>query len=110
VGAHLTELRRTRVGPFRVEHAAPHDALDDREQLLARLLAPARALAHLPSVSLDEEGVRRLAHGQEIDAPGDDLPEGRPLAVLREGALVAVATSVGGRLKPRKVFAGWQEP
>jgi tRNA pseudouridine55 synthase len=107
VGAHLTELRRTRVGPFRVEDAAPPEALDDRAALLTRVIPPARALAHLPSVSLGEQDVRRLAHGQEIDAPGDPLPEGRPLAVLRGGALVAVATSVGGRLRPRKVFSGW---
>jgi tRNA pseudouridine55 synthase len=108
VGAHLTELRRTRVGPFRVEDAAPAAALDDRDRLLARVLPPARALAHLPTVSLGEQEVRRLAHGQEVDAPDGDLPEGRPLAVLRGGALVAVATSVGGRLRPRKVFAGWE--
>jgi tRNA pseudouridine55 synthase len=108
VGAHLTELRRTRVGPFRVEDAARADALDDRASLLARVIPPARALAHLPSVSLGEQDVRRLAHGQEVDAPAAGVPEGRPLAVLQGGALVAVATSVGGRLRPRKVFAGWE--
>jgi tRNA pseudouridine55 synthase len=109
-GAHLRALRRTRVGPFDVSDALPPEALDARDRLLGRLLDPAGALAHLPSVSLGDADASRLAHGQEVQTPDAALPEGRPLAVLRGGALVAVATSVGGRLRPRKVFAGWRKP
>jgi tRNA pseudouridine55 synthase len=110
VGAHLTELRRTRVGPFRVEKAAPPSELEDADALLRRILEPARALAHMPAVSVNEVDAARLAQGQEVPTSGVDVPEGLPLAVLRRGALVAVATSVEGRLRPRKVFAGWRDP
>ena len=109
VGAHLTELRRTRVGPFRVEKAAPSSELEDADALLRRILEPARALAHMPAVSVNEVDAARLAQGQEVPTSGVDVPEGQPLAVLRRGALVAVATSVEGRLRPRKVFAGWRD-
>jgi tRNA pseudouridine55 synthase len=103
-GAHLVELRRTRVGPFHLEDAAPSDALDDRDALLARLLDPAAAVAHLPSVSIDRAGAIRLAHGQTVPVPLP-RPEGEgPVAVLEDGVLVAVATSEAGRLRPRKVF------
>jgi tRNA pseudouridine55 synthase len=108
VGAYLKELRRVRVGPFHVGDAAPAAELDDADALAGRLVEPAGALSHLPSVSLGEREAARLAHGQDVPAPAVDVPEGAPVAVLRQGALVAVATAVGGRLRPRKVFAGWE--
>jgi hypothetical protein len=98
------------VGPFAVSDALPPEALDARDRLLGRLLDPASGLAHLPSVSLGDVDAARLAQGQEVQTPDVGLPEGCPLAVLRGGALVAVATSIGGRLRPRKVFTGWGEP
>jgi tRNA pseudouridine55 synthase len=52
-GAHLIRLRRTRIGPYRVEDAAAPDA--------ARTPAPVEAaVAHLPRVDL-RDGRRRLA-------------------------------------------------
>jgi tRNA pseudouridine55 synthase len=108
VGAHLTELRRVRVGAFHVRDAAPPEALDDAGELLRRIIEPSRALAHLPAVSLSEDEAARLAHGQEVATPGAGLSLAGPVAVLRRGALVAVASSVDGRLRPRKVFSGWE--
>jgi tRNA pseudouridine55 synthase len=102
VGAHLVELRRTRVGRFRVEDAAQPGSLEDADALLAKLLDPAAAVAHLPSVSIARPDAVRMAQGQTVAAPGFEADG--PVAVLAEGTLVAVATAGDGRLRPRKVF------
>ncbi|MGD2067205.1 MAG: tRNA pseudouridine(55) synthase TruB [Gemmatimonadota bacterium] len=103
VGAHLTALRRTRVGPFSVESAVPGDALTPGAARAA-WISPADALAHLPRVEVDEEAVRRLATGRTIDSPPDVADEERPVAAVRRGELVAVTTRKGATLRPRKVF------
>lgn len=101
VGAHLTALRRTAVGRFLVEDAIPESRVDDAGAVAEALVPPLQALDHLRAVELSTEDVRRVGHGQRLDAEG--LPDG--LLVLRaEGELVAVAESDGGVIRPRKVF------
>lgn len=102
VGAHLTELRRTAIGAFRVDDALAVDALDDRAAVEDALIAPLRALAHLPIVELDAEERRRVGHGQRLVADG---PARGLLALVARGELVAVAESDGETIRPRKVFA-----
>lgn len=103
VGAHLTELRRTRVCGLRVEDAA-RGALDDPDALMRGWVLPSRALAHLPSVTVEPSEAERLAHGQSIADPDSGANEEEPLLVLEGGALVAVATREGALLRPRKVL------
>ncbi len=99
-GAHLGELRRTAVGPFRVEDAARLDALGDEAPALR---PPLEAVAHLPSRELDDEQRARAAHGQPLD--GFDQP-GDFVALVAGGELIAVAEPFGDILKPRVVFEG----
>lgn len=102
VGAHLTALRRTAVGRFRVDDALPADRLQDAGAVRAALVAPLPALDHLPVVELSEDERRRVGHGQRLSGAG--RPRG--LVTLAEaGELVAVAESDGETLRPRKVFA-----
>ncbi|HRE00938.1 MAG TPA: hypothetical protein PLV68_06535, partial [Ilumatobacteraceae bacterium] len=55
-GAHLRNLRRTRVGRFTLADAQPIDEV---------VLAPvAAAVAHLDSASVDERGADPVAHGR----------------------------------------------
>lgn len=103
VGAHLTALRRTRVGHFRVEDALPVAALGEADAVAERAVAPLAALAHLPTVSVDEEAARRLAQGQRLRL-ADGSPSGL-VAVEAGGGLLAVAEVAGGLVRPRKVFA-----
>lgn len=112
-GAHLRALRRTSVGPFAVERAAAAAALETGELPASAWLTPAGALAWLPSRRLDDDEARRVGHGSRvpegrIEPPGLEGgpagPEGRPVALLREGRLVAVAERLDGQLQPRKVF------
>jgi tRNA pseudouridine55 synthase len=74
VGGTLEDLRRTAIGPFRLERATP---LAELEAMLAggawreRLIAPGDALAHLPGVVVSERQVARLLHGQPT--PWDEV-------------------------------------
>lgn len=70
-GAHLVALRRTAIGPLRIENALTLDALEAAEEAQrAALLAPPDALlGELPAQQLNEENARAILHGQRIRAP-----------------------------------------
>ncbi len=101
VGAHLTALRRTSVGPFSVEGALAPAALEDRAAVESALISPLEAVAHLPVRELTEEERRRIGHGQRLAAEGAEVGL---LALVAGDELVAVAESDGGTVRPRKVF------
>ncbi len=88
LGGHCLTLRRTAVGPFRVEEA-------DEE----RLLPPVAAVAALPVRELDPDEARAVVAGRAIPAEGDG-----PLALLADGDLVAVAQAGGGVARPETVL------
>jgi tRNA pseudouridine55 synthase len=104
---HLTSLRRTRSGCFRIEEALPLETPDD--ELAARILPLSRAAARsLPVAMLSEAGTLDARHGRCVAADAIDCPGPGPHAWLdRDGALVAVgevdATGVGRVLRG---FAG----
>jgi tRNA pseudouridine55 synthase len=102
VGAHLTALRRTRIGRFSVTEALSPDRLGDPEAVARALVPPLDALAHLPLVPLDEVAAAAVRHGQAIPAPG--APIGT-VALALHGTLLAMAESDGQRIRPRKVLA-----
>jgi tRNA pseudouridine55 synthase len=89
--AYCESLERTRVGPFRLEDADPD-----------RLVPLAEALRFLPRLELDPAEAERASHGVAVparDAGGDAV------ALLHDGALVAIAEPRAGALKPVVVFA-----
>lgn len=65
-GAHLTALRRTRIGPFMIDGAVPLadiEAMPPEER--DSLLAPVDSLlVHLPRLDLDANQTRSFTHGQ----------------------------------------------
>jgi tRNA pseudouridine55 synthase len=93
VGGHLTELRRTRVGPFSLRDAVPIDALD----VPARLIPPAAAAGTIfETLRLTHQEAVDLGHGKRISAPGE-VPAARPLAaVAPDGRLVGLVEFTGG--------------
>jgi tRNA pseudouridine55 synthase len=103
VGAHLAKLRRTRIGPFRVEDAVPvHDF--GRNDVMSRAwLTPAQALCALPSIDVSQDEAAHILQGRSIPME-PRCPEGRPVAVVLGERLLAVAVRETDRLKPRKVF------
>lgn len=105
-GAHLRSLRRTAVGPLRVETAVPlAELLSDPAALPSYLLAPDSAVAHLPHVRLDAEAERGVRNGIAIDLPVG--PASTLCALDAAGRLVALLRYAGGAWRPFKVF-GWQ--
>ncbi len=120
-GAHLTSLRRTSIGPFAVDHAvAP-------ERLVAARSAPAdawyeggRVVPWLPRRRLSDAERADVEHGRPVEqgdiapapwsSPDIAAPQGtgepveRPVALLADERLVAIAAWRTDRLHPRKVF------
>ncbi|MGL1832910.1 tRNA pseudouridine(55) synthase TruB [Rhodocyclaceae bacterium SMB388] len=67
-GAHLSALRRTRIGPFRIGQAVSMTdldaaSLDERDAMLAPVDALVR---HLPQFALDAEQTRAILYGQSL--------------------------------------------
>ena len=97
VGAHLSELRRTRAGQFKIADAITLDRLSDAAQSASVeqiLIAPDAALAHLPFLNLDAHSAGRVRHGIDIaieDAEGLQWPVGQPVRMRDvSGQLMAV--------------------
>lgn len=106
VGAHLRALRRTRIGEHEVDGALAAGELDDTGQVRRALLSPLEAVAHLPRVVLDANGVREISHGRSISTSAAAPPPGHPVALSTpEGELLAVGEVDGDVIRPRKVFA-----
>lgn len=79
VGAHLAELRRTRVGEFRVEKAVTLDGLKTsfaEEALGEVVVTPSAALSKLPFVHLSAQDVRNVSHGREVKVEGSGWTDG----------------------------------
>ena len=105
-GAHLTELRRTRSGPFTLEQARTLEQLADEaaagpEQ--ARIITLNEALAHLPHLELTADGERRVRNGvspvaDDLEAPHQQHAPGQRLVLVRGRAVVAVAEEQAGNL------------
>jgi hypothetical protein len=74
------------------------------------LLSPAAAVGHLPSVVLNDFGLKRARHGnslspEHLSARWVPPAEGGPVRVLAsDGRLVALAQSRGGVLHPTVVL------
>jgi tRNA pseudouridine55 synthase len=98
-GGHLAALRRTRVGPFAVDDAIPSNALDSAPELRSAR----EAVAHLPAIELDADQRRLATHGRPLPI---ERADDTPVALLSEGALVAIAEPSGELLKMRVVLAG----
>jgi len=94
-GAHLTRLRRTRVGPFAVADARPPGYGETPLPLEA-------AVAHLPRVVLDDEETRAASHGRILGPAGVDGPYG---VYDDDGSLVGVYEDDGAKAAPLVILA-----
>jgi tRNA pseudouridine55 synthase len=102
VGAHLTRLRRTHVGPFSVSSAVTLEGLQNPDCLSEAWIDPLDAVAHLPRIEVGAAEVAELQHGRPVMADGD-WERGPVIAAHRE-VLVAVGEVRDARFCPRKVF------
>jgi tRNA pseudouridine55 synthase len=104
VGAHLTELRRTAVGPHEVGSAVSLEDLGGAVSVSDALVPPALVLPHLPVLEVGAREASLLRQGRFLPRDGRNLPEGEPLRVLLGEALVGVGCRHGEEIRPRKVL------
>jgi len=101
-GGHLTRLRRTRVGGYRIEDARTLEQLAGRFEVLP--LAQAAAAA-FPRRDLTADEARRLAHGGRLAPAAAGAAPGPSAAYAPDGSLVALVTEESGHARPLVVFA-----
>ena len=87
LGGHVTALRRTVCGPFRIEDAGPE------------LLPMDVALMHLPEVRLTTEELHHFEHGRLVEREVEPI-----VRVYCGPRFVGIGEKSGGALKPRKVI------
>jgi tRNA pseudouridine55 synthase len=104
-GGHLTALRRTRVGPYRIADAATLDELAADLRVVPMAAAAAAAFERL---DLTEEQATLVGHGGRLarDA-GHRAEHDRPVAAFGpDGELVALLTAREESYQPVAVFVG----
>lgn len=94
-GAHLRALRRTAIGPFRVEDAHPPEEPGP-------LLPLERAVEHLSAVALHEEEARVAVHGCCLGPAGIAGPY---RAVAPDGRLIGIYRDDGAKAVPEVILA-----
>jgi tRNA pseudouridine55 synthase len=112
VGAHLAELRRTRVADFSIHQAITLDQLKIHfaEESLGEVLLPvAAALSRLPFVHLTAEDVRRANHGREVRVGESEWTDGENVTMYdADEQVIGVGQYDAGTrsLHPRVVLGG----
>lgn len=101
-GAHLSGLRRTGSGRFRVEDASRLEELSSTEERDKRLLPLRALLEDLPRAELGAAQEARLRQGQALKISG--LREGLCAVVRSDGGVIGLASADGaGALKPLRL-------
>ena len=99
VGGHLTALRRTRVGPYRIGEAR---TLDELAASFALTPLPDAAAAAFPRRDLTAQEADRVSHGARLPAAGTGTA---PVAAFGpDGALIALLTEEAGQARSLAVF------
>jgi len=113
--AHVSALRRTRVGPFTEDRAITLEILEDlgHKAALPEVLLPVEtALDDIPALAVTAEDAFRLAQGRsivlvprQVETLKARLTGGSRLVSAMEGdRLVALAEMRAGKLNPVRVF------
>jgi tRNA pseudouridine55 synthase len=122
VEAHVSQLRRTAVGPFREENAVGLDELKElvhKAAAFERLRPVETALADIPAVAINGEDAFRLRQGRPIvllphviedlkqrfrprTIAGQDAS--RAAVAMHEGSAVALGDVRAGQFSPTRVF------
>ena len=100
--AHMTSLRRTAASGFTEADVVPLDAVG--EQDVKPSLEIVRSLARLDA---DAEIAALVANGRALQAPQEpDLLEGDPVAIVRDGEVLAIYERRGAELRAKRVIPG----
>ncbi|MEU9402652.1 tRNA pseudouridine(55) synthase TruB [Streptomyces sp. SID4985] len=101
VGGHLTALRRTRVGPYKIDSAR---TLDQLQAELTMMPVAEAATAAFPRWNVDAKRARLLRNGVRLEMP-DVYAGAGPVAVFDpEGTFLALVEAYKGKAKSLAVF------
>ncbi len=101
-GAYLTALRRTTVGRFSLQAAAPLQAIVDAPAGTVAWSSAATAVGHLPQRLLDPNECTIVGHGGRVAAAAEQ--QGPIVLVNAEGRLIAIGDADGTVVSPRIVL------
>jgi len=113
--AHVSALRRTRVGPFTEAQAIGLDLLEDlghKARQSEALLPVETALDDIPALAVTDEDAFRLKQGRSIVLVPRQVeslraglaPGARTVSAMCGGVMVALCEMRAGRLEPSRVF------
>ncbi len=108
-GAHVTALRRLRVGALDVRQAVTLEHLrelaqDDTAALDACLVPIADTLAHVPQLEVSADDATRLQRGQAL-VPSQPLADGWVAVFTAQRVFIGMAEAADGQLLPRRLVA-----
>jgi tRNA pseudouridine55 synthase len=102
VGGHLTALRRTRVGPYKLDSARTLEQL--QEELTVMPIAEAAAAA-FPRWDVDTKRARLLLNGVRLEMPEEYAGRGTVAVFDPEGQFLALVEEQKGKAKSLAVFS-----
>ncbi|MFH8294578.1 tRNA pseudouridine(55) synthase TruB [Streptomyces sp. NPDC018059] len=102
VGGHLTALRRTRVGPYKLDAAKTLDQLQEELTVMPVAEAASRAF---PRWDVDDKRGKLLLNGVRIDMPEEYAGAGAVAVFDPEGRFLVLAEESRGKAKSLAVFA-----
>lgn len=95
VGAHLSELRRTRAGRFDLSQAVTIEHLAEMDEPQSRLLAMDEAVSHLPILVFDDDRISKTLNGLSTRIADSGLEEGDAVRMAdAAGKLIAIGVFV----------------
>ncbi len=101
VGGHLTALRRTRVGPYKLDSAR---TLDQLQQDLTVMPVAEAAGAAFPRWDVDARRARLLMNGVRLDMPEEYVGKGAVAVFDVDGVFLALVEEQKGKAKSLAVF------
>ncbi|MER5600908.1 tRNA pseudouridine(55) synthase TruB [Streptomyces sp. NPDC002265] len=101
VGGHLTALRRTRVGPYKLDAAR---TLEQHQQELAVMPITDAATAAFPRWNVDAKRGRLLLNGVRLEMPDEYEGRGAVAVFDPEGRFLALVEAHRGKAKSLAVF------
>jgi H/ACA ribonucleoprotein complex subunit 4 len=105
-GAHMTELRRTKIGPFGISEAVPLSKLSEKdvmplEKILERI--------GLKKVVVSDEALPKIRNGSPVFPDfileRDKAEENEIIGIFgRSGSIIALGKNAGEKIKTERVF------
>ncbi len=110
IGAHLTELKRTKIGHFIIENSAKLEELPDKNKAIDTIN---HALRHIPDIRLFDTNLQKVRNGNSVreDDLKSSMTGSNPTISTKsirlkdhEGRIFGIGRIVNGWLKPERLF------